>query len=90
MATSGKGTGLVGYNVQAAVDAEHHLIVGHDVTNVGSDRAQLAPMGRMGLHAGEALRGSAGDLTGRTTNVTFCVNGPFRVVEPPGSRMFGA
>jgi transposase len=47
MATSGKGTGLVGYNVQAAVDAEHHLIVAHAVTNVGSDRAQVAPMGLM-------------------------------------------
>jgi transposase len=35
MATSGKGTGIVGYNVQIAVDAEHHLIVAHDVTNVG-------------------------------------------------------
>ena len=45
MATRGKGTGMVGYNVQAAVDAEHHLIVAHDVTNFGSDRAQLAPMG---------------------------------------------
>ena len=30
MATSGKGTGIVGYNVQIAVDAEHHLIVAHD------------------------------------------------------------
>ena len=39
MATSGKGTGIVGYNVQIAVDAEHHLIVAHEVTNVGSDRA---------------------------------------------------
>ena len=47
MATSGKGTGMVGYNVQAAVDAEHHLIVAHEVINVGSDRAQLAPMGLM-------------------------------------------
>ncbi|TMH07693.1 MAG: IS1182 family transposase [Betaproteobacteria bacterium] len=44
MATSGKGSGIVGYNVQVAVDAKHHLIVTHEVTNEGHDRAQLAPM----------------------------------------------
>jgi len=44
MATSGRGSGIVGYNVQVAVDAKHHLIVAHEVTNSGSDRAQLAPM----------------------------------------------
>jgi transposase len=44
MATSGKGTATVGYNVQIVVDAEHHLIVVHEVTNQGSDRHQLAPM----------------------------------------------
>jgi transposase len=44
MATSGRGTGLVGYNVQAAVDAKNHLIVTHEVTNVGHDRTQLASM----------------------------------------------
>jgi transposase len=42
MATSGRGSGVVGYNVQAAVDTEHHLIIAHDVINVGNDRAQLA------------------------------------------------
>ena len=44
MATSGRGSGVVGYNVQIAVDTEHHLIVTHDVTNTGSDRSQLAKM----------------------------------------------
>ncbi len=45
MATSGRGTGIVGYNVQTAVDIKHHLIVAHDVTNEGHDRTQLVPMG---------------------------------------------
>jgi hypothetical protein len=44
MAASGRGTGIVGYNVQAAVDAEHHMIVAHEVINEGHDRSQLAPM----------------------------------------------
>ncbi len=42
MATSGRGSGVVGYNVQIAVEAEHHLIVTHEVTNEGSDRSQLS------------------------------------------------
>jgi transposase len=42
MATSGRGSGIVGYNVQVAVDTKHHLIVMHEVTNVGTDRSQLA------------------------------------------------
>jgi len=44
MATSGRGSGVVGYNVQIAVDTEHHLIITHEVTNVGTDRSQLAHM----------------------------------------------
>ncbi len=46
MATSGRGTGIVGYNVQTAVDTKHHMIVAHEVTNVGHDRTQLASMAR--------------------------------------------
>lgn len=59
MATSARRSGLVGYNVQSAVDTETHLIVAHEVTNKGFDRDQLAPMakaaksalGRPDLHA---------------------------------------
>jgi len=46
MATSGRGTGIVGYNVQTAVDAKNHLIVAHEVTNVGHDRTQLSSMAK--------------------------------------------
>jgi hypothetical protein len=42
MATSGKDTGIVGYNVQVAVDTKNHLIVAHEVTNIGTDRHQLS------------------------------------------------
>ena len=45
MATS-TSRGMVGYNVQTAVEPEHHLIVAHEVTNIGSDRRQLAKMAR--------------------------------------------
>ena len=71
MATSGRGTGVVGYNVQTAVDAKHHLIVAHEVTNVGHDRDQLAgmsaqakaAMGRRGARSAgrpRLLRGRSG------------------------------
>jgi transposase len=39
MAMSGRGSGMVAYNVQIAVDTEHHLIVAHEVTNAGNDRS---------------------------------------------------
>src|ERR1700731_1524780 len=46
MATSGRGSGVVGYNFQVAVDTAHHLIITHEVTNVGTDRSQLAYMAK--------------------------------------------
>ena len=56
MATSGRGSGIVGYNVQSAVDTKHHLIVSHEVTNVGSDRGQLS-------HMSEQARSAIGSET---------------------------
>jgi len=46
MATSGRGSGVVGYNVQVVVETKHHLIITHEVINEGSDRAQLSPMAK--------------------------------------------
>jgi transposase len=51
MATSGRGSGVVGYNVQAAVETDHHLIVAHDVVQTGNDTSQLASMGEMAKEA---------------------------------------
>jgi transposase len=46
MATSGRGSGVVGYNVQTVTETEHHLIIAHEVTNVGNDTAHLANMAK--------------------------------------------
>jgi hypothetical protein len=51
MATSGRGSGMVAYNVQVAVDAKHHLVVAHEVTNIGHDRVQLSPMAQAAREA---------------------------------------
>ena len=41
-----RGSGIVGYNVQTEVDAKHHLIVEHEVTNIGNHRDQLSRMAK--------------------------------------------
>ena len=59
MATSGRGSGMVAYNVQSAVDTTNHLIVAHEVTNIGTDRSQLATMAQA---AKAALRSDSLDV----------------------------
>ena len=51
IATNARSSGVVGYNVQTAVDTQHHLIVEHEVTNVGSDRGQLSNMAKKARRA---------------------------------------
>jgi len=53
MATSGRGTGIVAYNAQTAVDTKHHLIVAHEVTNAGHDRSHLSSMAKQARAATE-------------------------------------
>jgi len=84
MATSGKGSGMVAYNVQVAVDAKHHLIVAHEVTNAGSDRAQLSPMAQAARDAmgSKKLRAIAdrGYYSGR--QIKACADAGIAVVLP--------
>ena len=56
MASAGKGTGQVGYNLQAAVDTGSHIVVAHEVINLGHDRTQLANMGRQAAQATDAVK----------------------------------
>jgi hypothetical protein len=46
-----RGTGIISYNVQTAVDTKHHLIVAHEVTDVGTDRGQLTSMAKQAQEA---------------------------------------
>jgi transposase len=51
MASAGTGTGLVGYNLQAAVDTGSHIVVAHEVINLSHDRTSLVNMGRKAREA---------------------------------------
>lgn len=84
MATSGKGSGMVAYNVQAAVDAKHHLIVAHEVTNAGSDRAQLSAMAQAAREAmgTETLRAIADRGYFSGTQIKTCADAGIDAVLP--------
>jgi transposase len=51
MKSQATGSGVVGYNVQVAVDTKHHLIVAHEVTNATSDRQQLTKVAQAAREA---------------------------------------
>ena len=69
-----RGAGIVGYNVQTAVDTKHHLIVAHEVTNQGSDRRQLANMAKQAksVIATEALTAVADRGYYRSEDIQEC------------------
>src|SRR5467141_2264566 len=84
MATSGRGSGVVGYNVQVAVDTKHHLIVTHEVTNVGTDRSQLASVAKQ---TKDTLRKESLDVVAdcgdtATTEILACEEAGITVTLP--------
>src|SRR5512135_573691 len=84
MATSGRGSGVVGYNVQVAVETKHHLIIAHEVTNEGSDRAQLSAMAKvakatLGVEKLDAVA-DRGYFSGE--EILECENADIRVTLP--------
>src|SRR6516162_8071614 len=84
MATSGRGSGVVGYNVQVAVDTEHHLIVTHEVTNTGPDRSQLA---KVASQAKEVLGADELDVVAdrgyfNSTEILACAQADITVTLP--------
>src|SRR3978361_1680894 len=84
MATSGRGSGMVGYNVQSAVDTKHHLIVTHEVTNVGSDRSQLSRMSEQARAAigSETIEAVADRGYYRGEEIVACEQAGIRVYLP--------
>jgi hypothetical protein len=80
MATSGHGSGVVGYNVQVAVDTAHHLIITHEVTNVGTDRSHCRRSPRTPRRSWER-RTSMPSLTAVTSAVSRFWNARTRALR---------
>ncbi|MCP4271091.1 MAG: hypothetical protein GY781_03885 [Gammaproteobacteria bacterium] len=47
MSTAGNMVGVVGYNVQTAVDTKNYIIVAHKTTSIGTDRGKLTPIAKL-------------------------------------------
>ena len=79
-----RGTGVVGYNVQTAVDAKHHLIVTHEVTNIGIDRDQLSSMAKAARTAmgTEELTAVAGRGYFKSEAILACYEAGITVIVP--------
>lgn len=75
-----RGSGIVGYNVQAAVDSEHHLIVAHEVTMSGSDRSQPVPMSEQACSA-TGVEGITVVADRDTTAASNCLNAPTMISQ---------
>jgi transposase len=88
MATSGRGSGIVGYNVQSVVEAEHHLIVAHDVIMTGSDRQQLTAMSGRTERPSCSPRSSSASAIGDPASVRASAP-PTADASGPGARADG-
>ena len=82
MATSSKGSGIVGYNVQTVVESQHHLIVAHEVTNIGHDRGQLYTM------AAQALEALGGDTLSAVLDKGYYSGEQIRACEQEGIEVY--
>jgi transposase len=85
MMSQAKGTGVVGYNVQVAVDTKHHLIVAHEVTNVGHDHGQLSKMAlaaREAMSTGRRLRAYADRGYYNSPEIKTCHDADIAVYVP--------
>ena len=79
-----RGTGIVGYNAQIAVDAKHHLIVAHEVTNDGIDCSQLSSMAKQASVAMDSKELTAGADRGyfKGEEILACEQAGITVIVP--------
>jgi transposase len=84
MATTSKQPRVVGYNVQSAVETKHHLIVAHEVTNLGYDRDALSMMAHAAreVMASEAIEAIADKGYYKGEEIVACEEDGIAVTVP--------